>query len=130
MKIEKTYELPFPVQTVYEAWVSSNTVIAPATAMEVDPQVGGVYRLIMETPDFTGKNEGAFTRVEPGSRVTYTWEWNNDGEVTTIDVQFSASGSGTRVDLVHEGFISPDSVANHDTGWDSYIEGFLNHLSR
>ena len=129
MEINKHYELPFPVETVYAAWVSSDTVIPPATSMEVLPEVGGHYRLIMETPDFSGRNEGEFLLVEPNARVTYTWEWNNDGEVSTIDVRFKPSGDGTRIDLVHKGFIKEESITNHDSGWDSYVDGFTKHLS-
>ena len=54
MIIEKQYELPFPISHVYAAWVSSDTVIPPATSMDVLPEVGGHYRLIMEMPDFSG----------------------------------------------------------------------------
>jgi len=129
MHLEKTYELPFPVARVYNAWVSSNTVIAPATRMDVNPVVGGHYRLIMETPEMSSRNEGEFLTVEPNSHITYTWEWNGDGEVSTIDVVFSATREGTRIELTHSGFASPQSLANHDGGWDSYIEGFLQHLN-
>ena len=129
MKIEKTYELPYPVATVYSAWVSSDTVIPPATSMDVLPEVGGHYRLIMEMPDFSGKNEGTFSVVEPNARVVYTWEWNGDGEVTTIDVRFEATSDGTRVTLLHTGFTKEESVSNHDGGWDSYLEGFTAHLA-
>ncbi len=130
MEITKAYELAFPVSTVYMAWVSSDTVIPPATAMDVLPEVGGHYRLIMEMPDFSGRNEGTFSRVEPNRRVTYTWEWNQDGEVTEIDVHFDEVPGGTRVRLHHSGFTNADSVTNHDAGWDSYIEQFKQHLAK
>ena len=129
MEITKTYELPFPVEVVYQAWVSSDTVIPPATSMDVLPEVGGHYRLLMEMPDFTGKNEGEFLAVDPNQRVVYTWEWNGDGEVSTIDVTFTASDSGTLVELKHTGFNKQESVDNHDSGWDSYIQGFTAHLA-
>lgn len=129
MELEKTYELGFPVAEVYEAWVSSDTVIPPATSMDVLPTVGGHYRLIMETPEFSGKNEGEFLLVEPQQRVTYTWQWNEDGEISTIDVKFSATDSGTSIQLKHTGFTKPESVTNHDSGWDSYVEGFTRHLN-
>ncbi len=128
MVIDKVYDLPFPLEQVYAAWVSSETVIPPATGMDILPEVGGHYRLIMETPEFTGRNEGTFSRLEPEQRVTYTWEWNGDGEVTEIDVRFEESDTGTRVSLTHSGFTKDESVSNHNTGWDSYIEGFINHL--
>lgn len=128
MLINKSYDLPFPITAVYAAWVSSETVIPPATKMDVLPEVGGHYRLLMDTPDFTLINEGTFSVVEPEQRVVYTWEWNNDGEVSTIDVRFIETASGTRIELTHSGFQKAESVDQHDSGWDSYIEGFTAHL--
>ncbi len=129
MTIEKTYVLPFPVDVVYQAWVSSDTVIPPATAMDIEPEVGGHYRLIMKTPEFEGRNEGTFLLVRPNKQVRYTWEWNGDGEVSTIDVGFQATADGTQVTLKHTGFSKPESVASHDSGWDSYIQGLEAFLS-
>jgi len=128
MQLEKTYDSNFSIQAVYGAWVSSNTVIPPATRMEVLPEVGGHYRLIMETPDFKGKNEGKFLAVDPGEHVIYRWEWNDDGEITSIEVTFSEINNGTQVGLKQSGFTKEKSVTHHDSGWDSDIEGFTAHL--
>lgn len=128
MKIEKQYELPFTPETVYAAWVSSDTVIPPATAMDIDPVVGGHYRLTAEMPGYVGKNEGRFLAVDPGQNLRYTWEWNGDGDVSEIDVSFAASGDGTMLTLVHSGFTNQESVASHDSGWDNYIVGLTEFL--
>lgn len=128
MKIEKRWSLPYPPDQVYDHWVSSDTVIPPATRMEIEPVVGGHYRLIMEGPEFSGRNEGVFEIVEPKQRVRYSWEWNGDGEVTMIDVRFDPDATGTLISLTHEGFQSEDTRATHDSGWDAYIEGFEAHL--
>ena len=124
MIIEKTYEIALPPDQVYAAWVSSDTVIAPATAMDINPVVGGHYRLVMQTAEFSGRNEGTFLEVEDGKHVRYTWEWNGDGEISEIDVVFTATDSGTRIELVHSKFAKQESVDQHSSGWDSYIEGF------
>lgn len=129
MDVLKTYDLPFAVETVYAAWVSSGTVIPPATAMDIDPVVDGHYRLLMDTPDGSWRNEGRFLEVEPGRRVKYTWEWNGDGEVTEIAVDFEPSETGATVRIAHTGFAGEDSARMHDAGWDSYIEGFKAHLA-
>jgi len=129
MDIHKVYTVPFPPETVYAAWVSSDTVIAPATAMDIDPVVGGHYRLIMETPEFAGRNEGAFLAVDPNAHLRYTWEWNGDGEVTEIDVTFSATQEGTEIKLTHSGFRNEESKERHSSGWDSYIGGFSAFLA-
>ena len=128
MLIDKTYDVPFPPERVYSAWVSSNTVIAPATAMDINPVVGGHYRLIMEMPDFSGRNEGIFLAVNEGKHIRYTWEWNGDGEVSEIDVTFSAMKNGTQIQLFHSKFDKQESVDQHSSGWDSYMEGFVKFL--
>ena len=128
MKIEKHYEFPFPPEMVYAAWISSDTVIPPATAMDIDPVVGGHYRLTAEMPGYVGKNEGKFLAVDPGKHLRYAWEWNHDGEVSEIDVTFSAIGADTEVTLVHSGFSKRDSVDSHDSGWNSYTNGLREFL--
>lgn len=128
MDIKKKYELPFAPEQVYAAWVSSDTVIPPATAMDIDPVVGGHYRLTAEMPGYVGRNEGKFLSVEPGKHLRYTWEWNGDGEISEIDVTYSAIDGGTRIDLVHSGFEKTESVEPHSEGWDSYIAGFTEFL--
>lgn len=129
MELRKTYTVPYPSEQTYRTWVSSDTVIAPATAMDIKPVVGGHYRLLMEGAEFVGRNEGKFLSVTPGQHVRYTWEWNNDGEVSEIDVTFSAVPDGTRIDIVHSGFQSEESRQNHDSGWDNYIQGFVKFLA-
>ena len=124
MNIKKTYDLPFSLEKVYASWVSPNTIIAPATSMDILPEVGGHYRLIMDSPEFKSTNEGTFLIVEPNSHVRYTWEWNRDGEVSEIDVTFSITSTGTSILIEHTGFQKQQSVDMHDKGWDSYIEGF------
>jgi len=47
-----------------------------------------------------------------------------DGEVSKIDVTFSATEQGTTVVIEHSGFRNQLSANMHDQGWDSYIKGF------
>ena len=123
MDIEKVYDMPFSPEAVYAAWVSSDTVIPPATAMDINPVVGGHYRLVVKSDEWDTQNEGKFLEVEENKHLRYTWEWNQDGDVTEIEVTFAASPAGTRLTLAHRGFTSQDSYDNHATGWDGYIKG-------
>jgi hypothetical protein len=65
ININKRYDFPFPLEKVYANWVSSNTVIAPATSMDIPPEVGGHYPLIMDTPEF----KGTFLIVEANTHI-------------------------------------------------------------
>ena len=118
---DKTYHLPSDLETTYQHWVSNDTVIAPASRMEIEPRVGGTYRLIMPG-DMT--MNGVFSEVVPNQALTYSWQWDGSDEQTQVNVQFSGTASGTDVRIVHSGFTSQDSYDNHASGWDSYVDGF------
>jgi len=129
LDIRQSYELPFPVADLYAAWISSATVISPATAMEIEPVVGGLYRLIMDTDEGYSIVEGRFQLVLQNRKLRYTWEWNHDGEVSTVEVAFSGIPTGTRIDIHHSEFDDTQSVQRHAAGWDSYIEGLAGFLT-
>jgi uncharacterized protein YndB with AHSA1/START domain len=126
--IHKSFALPFSPSLAFAAWTSSSTVISPAHHMNVEPYVGGRYQLFMDADPNGPRNEGTFSRVDPNKRLTYTWEWNSDGAISTIDVIFAATDTGCEITLSHGPFSSPDSHAMHDAGWDSYIAGLIAHL--
>lgn len=123
---EKTYRLAYPPAAVYRHWISNDTVIAPAERMEIEPNPGGVYRLIMPGGMIM---EGTFSEVVPEQRLSYTWHWQGDAETSQVRVAFAADGDGTQVTITHSGFTSQTSYDNHAQGWDSYIKGFTAHLA-
>jgi len=129
MDVEKTCDFPFPPARVYAAWVSSDTVIPPATSMDVDAVVGGHYRLHVKDDQWDVYNEGRFLEVERDRHLRYTWEWNGDGKVTEIDVTFDDMAGNTRLTLVHSGFADDDSAERHSQGWDAYFDGLAAHLA-
>lgn len=129
MKIEKHCRLPFGVKQVYATWISSDTIIAPATRMDINPVIGGHYRLFIEGPEFTAACEGAFSKIIPNELLQYSWEWNGDGGISEITVKFKGSDISTDIQLTHDKFATEESVSMHDTGWDSYIDGLIDHLN-
>ena len=109
-------ELAFDMKVVHTAWVSSSPVIASATSMDIEPAVGGHYRLTTDAPEFSGKNEGKFSLIELQQRVLYTRKRNGDGEVTEIDVRVEVTAAGTKILIHHTGFSTDESVTNHNDG--------------
>lgn len=130
MEIRQSYDVLFAPAEIFAAWVSSATVISPATAMDIEPVVGGHYRLIMAMAEGTTVAEGRFLLVDPNRNLRYTWEWNDDGEVAVIDVTLTEIPLGTRVDIHHSEFNSPESADRHAAGWDNYIDGLSEFLAR
>lgn len=130
-QLSKHFDVPFSAAKTYEAWVSSDSVIPPATSMLVEPWVGGHYRFFCDTPEFKASTDGTFSVVEPNERVVYTWQWDGEAAVTEVDVRFTDNGNGgCAIELAHTGFADDDSRARHDAGWDSYVAGLIEHMGK
>ena len=121
----KSYVLEFPLEQVFAKWVAEDTVVSPAERMEVEPRVGGAYRLFMPGG---GLMEGVFSRFDENQQVTYSWNWVGSDETTEVDVTFQSHPDGTEVSVMHSGFASAESYDNHSAGWDSYLDGFTAHI--
>ena len=87
-----------------------------------DLRVGGEFRWLI-APTHTAL--GAFTAIEPGRRLAYTWGWEGDQEVppgsSTVDVTLEPSPDGTTVRLVHEG-LSDEQAKGHNEGWQHFLQ--------
>lgn len=128
--VEKSYSCPFLVDTIYTAWTSSESVIPPAKSLTVDPVVGGRIEIVSEMNGIEWRMVGLFDEVVPNRRLAYSWEWNSDGEVSRVEVEFFEERSAEcRIELLHTGFSKQESRDAHDYGWDSYIEGLKSLLT-
>ena len=118
--IDKHWSLPVTRQRVYDAWVSSETVIPPATRMDVLAEVGGHYRLHIETGAMQASAEGRFSEVVPGRRLVYSWAWDG-GPASRIEVDFEDAVDGSVVRLRHHDLVDEEARTAHDAGWDAYL---------
>ena len=123
----KTYVIGFPLDVVYASWVSERTVIPPASELVIEPEPGGVYRLVM--PGGMRMN-GAFSEVSAERRLRYSWQWEGTDEATEVEVNFAAHSDGTEVSIDHRGFTTADSLETHASGWDRYVEGLADFLAQ
>jgi uncharacterized protein YndB with AHSA1/START domain len=131
LRLERTFDAPR--EEVFAAWTSPEVLrrwwaAAPGwecTTAEVDLRVGGRYRLAMrESPEAAPYAVGGeYLEVDPPERLVYTWTWEGDPESqrgsrdSVVTVRFLPAGSGTTVELVHEGFATPDVRDRHAHGW-------------
>jgi uncharacterized protein YndB with AHSA1/START domain len=127
MNINRTYLINYPVDVVFASWISPKTIIAPAFELEIVPELGGIYKLIM--PDGMSMN-GKFLSFKENQYLHYTWKWDGDEEETEVQVKFKAHPEGTQIDITHSGFKSESSKDSHLVGWDNYVNGFREFLSK
>ena len=102
-------------------WVATDTVLPPTVAREIEPSVGGIYKLIMPGVFcMTGHS----SVVETDKRLVYSWQWQDDNEITEVEVLFTQASAQTQAQLSHRGFITKDPKQRHLEGWHSYLDGF------
>ena len=117
----KTYLIEQPLEKVYTYWISNSTLIPPVIKIEIEPWVGGFYRLILVGDAVM---EGTFSQVSNNKALSYSWQWQGDDEITQVDVLFHVHEAGTEVQIKHGEFSSEQSLHQHAQGWDNYIKGF------
>jgi uncharacterized protein YndB with AHSA1/START domain len=135
--IEK--HIPAPPAQVFAMWTDPGQMtdwLAPTddfgpTVGEVDPHVGGPYRIGMLPPGRTDYRfaSGQYCRVEAPRTLSFTWAWEPHGAgtwETQMTLEFHAREDGTDVVLIHERFRDKAERNGHARGW----QGCLDRLAR
>ena len=128
-----------PTSQVFDAWLDPARMddwYAPGddfgpTIGEIDPEVGGRYRIGMLLPGRTEYRfvSGEYCRLEAGRTLSFTWAWEPhmpNSRETQVTVEFRPEGEGTRVVLTHERFHDVADKDSHARGW----RGCLDRLIR
>ena len=96
------------------------------TKLYLEGRVGG--RFYELRPDGTEYQIGKVTAYQPPSLVAFSWRapsWDVD---TQVEIQFTAEGAGTRIDLEHSGWEQDaktrDARNNYDGGWVTVLGHF------
>lgn len=122
-----------PIEKVWDAWTNPKSMMqwkSPesmrTTNVQVDLKVGGSYSVTMEgkTPhdntDIKGTVSGVYKEIEKPTRLVFTWTWDWQPEATTVTVNLKkVDDTKTEVTLIHEGFETAESKAQHNQGWES-----------
>ena len=117
--------LPVERDRVFAAWldpVSLATWMRPGEAtgaiVEVDPRVGGRFRILMEQAEGCGhEHEGEYLAIEPPSLLSFTWiSAATDLRPTVVTVELHARDGGTELVLTHRR-LPPERVDGHRQGW-------------
>ncbi|HUP74690.1 MAG TPA: SRPBCC family protein [Acidimicrobiales bacterium] len=92
------------------------------TVAEIDPQPGGVYRVLVGGQH---QSAGEYVEVVPMERVVFTFGWEQEAHPippgsTTIEISLHPEGDKTLVRLVHRG-LPDDAVSDHGQGWAHYV---------
>jgi uncharacterized protein YndB with AHSA1/START domain len=122
-----------PRHQVYEAWLKPELRQqwwraldnSQCTICEIDPKVGGHYRLNMKNPEKEYIFHGEFLELIDGEKIVFTWNVPGDTpEIANnrVTVELHEVPGGTEVVLTHEGTPNEQKREDHNRGWTACLE--------
>lgn len=125
-----TTEIAAPPDRVFALWTTEQGLCSwMARAAELDLRPGGRWTWTHDNGDTSA---GEYVAIDPHERLvfTYGWESGQFADVvapgsSTVAVTFTATDTGTRVNVEHTGVID-EVAANHRAGWEYFLSVLAN----
>ena len=118
-----------PRERVFAAWLDPQSLVrwmrpaanGTATA-EVDPRVGGRFRIIMTHSAGVTEHTGEYLVIEPPARLSFTWISVNTNQLATqVTVEYHDRDRGTELVLTHRRLPEAKRDA-HRQGWSTILQ--------
>jgi uncharacterized protein YndB with AHSA1/START domain len=120
---ERTLSIDAAPETVWDFFVDPEKLCRwKGMNAQLEPRAGGVYRCEV-IPGHTAIGE--YVELDRPHRLVFTWGWDGNEKVppgsSTIEVELTPEGTGTRLRFVHKDLPDAEQVASHAGGWDHYL---------
>lgn len=137
LRIERHFEGVAPEQ-VWRAWTEPQALsvwFGPGADnsvlhAEADVRVGGRFRVAFQMVDGQVHDvSGVYREVQQPAKLVFTWAWRSTPErESLVTVKLAATGSGTRMDFVHEQFFDEPARDDHEDGWTRTFDKLVRQL--
>jgi uncharacterized protein YndB with AHSA1/START domain len=120
--------LPVPRERVFAAWVDSASLaqwMRPGqtidTIVEIEPRVGGKFRVLMRQGTEDVEHWGEYLVIEPPSLLSFTWiSVHTDLQPSVVTIELFERGTGTELVLTHRR-LPPTRIEAHRGGWTDIV---------
>jgi uncharacterized protein YndB with AHSA1/START domain len=127
--------LPAPRERVFAAWLDPESLAqwmrpdtVAATVVEVDPRVGGRFRIAMQRGDGEVEHRGEYLTIDPPRRLEFTWiSAYTDTRPTVVTVELLEREGGTELVLTHRR-LPASRVDAHRQGWTDIVRNLGAYL--
>ena len=117
-----------PRERVFAAWLDPVLMarwMCPGdtrhATVELDPRVGGKFRVVMHHGRGEAEHWGEYLAIEPPSRLSFTWiSVSTERRPTVVTVELFERGVETELVLTHRR-LPPDQVEGHRQGWTDIV---------
>ena len=121
--------IPVPRERVFQAWLDSESLaqwMRPGSAtdatVEVEPKVGGKFRIVMIDGPKRYEHTGEYLVIDPPQRLEFTWiSEATDHRPTVVTIEFLERDRGTELVLTHRR-LPPTQVESHRRGWTDVLQ--------
>ena len=124
--------IPISRERVFDAWLDPARLarfMRPGgivrTTAEVDPHVGGRFRIVMTHPGSEPEeveHTGEYLLIERPERLSFTWRSvHTDNKPTVVTIEFHERGTSTEVVLTHRG-LPARTTESHRKGWGDILQ--------
>jgi uncharacterized protein YndB with AHSA1/START domain len=105
----------------------------PVLVAEVDPRVGGRYRVRFRMLDSTEhESSGEFLEIVRAERVVMSWRWKGgveDPGESRVEITLKAVPEGTELTLVHSRLHGEETRRSHEAGWTGSLDKLEAHFA-
>jgi uncharacterized protein YndB with AHSA1/START domain len=131
-RVAASVEIRATPEAAFDAWLdprraarflaANNTNVA---VFENDPREGGGFRLVMGDEGRLIEHEGRYVVIDRPKRLIFTWvSAGTDHHLSLVTLTFTATASGVRIDLEHDGLPDAERAGRHEGGWSSILRKF------
>jgi uncharacterized protein YndB with AHSA1/START domain len=104
----------------------------PVLAAELDPQVGGHFRVRFRTLDGSEhESSGEYLEVVKPERLSMTWRWTGgveDPGESLVEFRLRAVADGTELTLTHSRLYDEETRHSHEHGWTGALDKLERHF--
>ena len=116
--------IPVPRERIMAAWLDPRSVaqwMQPGsvahTTVEIDPRVGGKFRIVMTHGGGDADHWGEYLAIEPPSLLSFTWiSANTELQPSVVTIELQERQNGTELTLTHRR-LPAGKVESHRKGW-------------
>jgi uncharacterized protein YndB with AHSA1/START domain len=127
--------IPVPRERVFAAWLDAASLAqwmrpkgTTDARVEMDPRVGGKFRIVMMHGREQFEHTGEYLIIEPPARLSFTWiSRATDHKPTEVTIEFLERPDGTELVLTHRR-LPPAQLESHRDGWSSIFLGLQERL--
>jgi uncharacterized protein YndB with AHSA1/START domain len=121
--------IPVPRKRVFAAWLDPASLaqwMRPGkmtdAEVEVDPRVGGKFRIVMIERQERHEHTGKYLAIEPPARLSFTWiSKATDLKPTVVTIDFLERDAGTELVLTHRR-LPASQIESHRSGWTDIVQ--------